>query len=310
MTSQIIAKLRNEKFFSIAELNRAIAELLEKFNKTPFQKRDGSRLSVFLEEEAPFLQPLPALPYEYAHWKQATVQLNYHVSVDSQNYSCPYPDKFSDMTFDERMTIMIDKEYDARTNNRIKRLLKKSGLPYTKASICDIAYLPERPLNRALINRLGTCDFISQKRNVLVLGATGAGKTFLANAIAADACRDGWHSLYIQLPNFFIEYANAAVLHKEFEILKKYQKASLLVLDEFLLIPTDDNQQRILLELLERRYGRSSTIFCSQFSPEGWHDQLGGSAIADSILDRITPNSYSISIHGDVSMRQRLSEND
>lgn len=90
VTSQIIAKLRNEKFFSIAELNRAIAELLEKFNKTPFQKRDGSRLSVFLEEEAPFLQPLPALPYEYAHWKQATVQLNYHVSVDSQNYSCPY----------------------------------------------------------------------------------------------------------------------------------------------------------------------------------------------------------------------------
>lgn len=85
VTSQIIAKLRNEKFFSIAELNRAIAELLEKFNKTPFQKRDGSRLSVFLEEEAPFLQPLPALPYEYAHWKQATVQLNYHVSVDSQN---------------------------------------------------------------------------------------------------------------------------------------------------------------------------------------------------------------------------------
>lgn len=113
------------------------------------------------------------------------------------------------------------------------------------------------------------CDFISQKRNVLVLGVTGAGKTFLANAIAADACRDGWHYLYIRLPDFFIEYANAAVLHKEFEILKKYQKASLLVLDEFLLIPADDNQQRILLELLERRYGRSSTIFCSQFSPEG-----------------------------------------
>lgn len=98
--------------------------------------------------------------------------------------------------------------------------------------------------------------------------------------------------------------------YKEFEILKKYQKASLLVLDEFLLIPADDNQQRILLELLERRYGRASTIFCSQFSPEGWHDQLGGSAIADSILDRITPNSYTISIHEDVSMRQRLSEND
>ena len=90
VTSHIIATLRNVKFFSIAEMNAAIAELLEKFNAAPFQKRDGSRLSVFLEEEAPFLQPLPVLPYEYACWKQATVQLNYHVSIDSQNYSCPY----------------------------------------------------------------------------------------------------------------------------------------------------------------------------------------------------------------------------
>ena len=217
------------------------------------------------------------------------------------------PDKFAEMTFDERMAVMIDKEYDSRNSNRIKRLLKKSGLPSTKASIGDIAYLPERKLDRDLINRLGTCDFIAKKRNVLVLGATGAGKTFLANAIAADACRDGWHALYVRLPDFFIEYANAAALHK---ILKKYQKASLLVLDEFLLIPAEESQQRVLLELLERRYGRSSTIFCSQFSPEGWHGQLGGSAIADSILDRITPNSYAITIHGDVSMRQRLSEND
>ena len=146
------------------------------------------------------------------------------------------PDKFAEMTFDERMAVMIDKEYDSRNSNRIKRLLKKSGLPSTKASIGDIAYLPERKLDRDLINRLGTCDFIAKKRNVLVLGATGAGKTFLANAIAADACRDGWHALYVRLPDFFIEYANAAALHKEFEILKKYQKASLLVLDEFLLI--------------------------------------------------------------------------
>ena len=220
------------------------------------------------------------------------------------------PDSFSEMSFDERMAVMIDKEYDSRNSNRIKRLLKKSSLPYTKASTGDIAYLPERKLNRDLINRLGTCDFIARKRNILVMGATGAGKTFLASAIAADACRDGWPALYVRLPDFFIEYANAAVNHKEFEILKKYQKVSLLVLDEFLLIPADDAQQRILLELLERRYGRSSTIFCSQFSPEGWHDQLGGSAIADSILDRITPNSYTITIHGDVSMRQRLSEND
>ena len=108
------------------------------------------------------------------------------------------PDKFAEMTFDERIAVMIDKEYDSRNSNRIKRLLKKSGLPNPKASIGDIAYLPERKLDRNLINRLGTCDFIAKKRNVLVLGSTGAGKTFLANAIAADACRDGWHALYVR----------------------------------------------------------------------------------------------------------------
>ena len=86
--------------------------------------------------------------------------------------------------------------------------------------------------------------------------------------------------------------------------------STLLVLDEFLLLPANDAQQRILLELLERRFGNVSTIFCSQYNEEGWHDQLGGSAIAESILDRITPNSYKITIQGDVSMRQRLGADD
>lgn len=113
------------------------------------------------------------------------------------------PDRFSEMTFDERMAVMIDKEYDSRNSNRIKRLLKKSSLPNTKANIGDIAYLPERKLDRDLINRLGTCDFIARKRNLLVMGATGAGKTSLASAIAADACRDGWPALYVRLPDFF-----------------------------------------------------------------------------------------------------------
>ena len=120
------------------------------------------------------------------------------------------------MTFDERMAVMIDKEYDSRTNNRIKRLPKESKLPNTEASIGDIAYLPERQLDRNLLNRLGTCDFINKKRNILVLGATGAGKAFLANAIVADACRDGCRA-YVRLPDFFIEYVNADALHKEFE---------------------------------------------------------------------------------------------
>ena len=237
-------------------------------------------------------------------------EMRMSVFADAYLKQIEHPETYEAMTFDERLAVMVDREHDARYNNRVKRLLKKSGLPLIHASVDDIQYLPERHLDRGQINRLSTYDFIIKKRNILVMGATGAGKTFLANAIAVGACWAGYNVLYVRLPDFFIEYANAPAEHKEFDILKKYRKPSLLVLDEFLLLPADDAQQRILLELLERRFGNVSTIFCSQYNEEGWHDQLGGSAIAESILDRITPNSYKITIQGDVSMRQRLGVDD
>ena len=237
-------------------------------------------------------------------------EMRMSVFADAYLKQIEHPETYEAMTFDERLAVMVDREHDARYNNRVKRLLKKSGLPLIHASVDDIQYLPERHLDRGQINRLSTYDFIIKKRNILVMGATGAGKTFLANAIAVGACWAGYNVLYVRLPDFFIEYANAVAEHKEFDILKKYRKPSLLVLDEFLLLPADDAQQRILLELLERRFGNVSTIFCSQYNEEGWHDQLGGSAIAESILDRITPNSNKITIQGDVSMRQRLGVDD
>ena len=237
-------------------------------------------------------------------------EMRMSVFADAYLEQIEHPETYEAMIFFFFLSVMIDREHDARYNNRVKRLLKKSSLPLMHASVGDIQYLPERHLDRDQINRLSTNEFIIKKRNILLMGATGAGKTFLANAIAVGACWAGYTVLYVRLPDFFIEYANAAAEHKEFDILKKYRKPSLLVLDEFLLLPANDAQQRILLELLERRFGNVSTIFCSQYNEEGWHDQLGGSAIAESILDRITPNSYKITIQGDVSMRQRLGADD
>ena len=103
----------------------------------------------------------------------------------------------------------------------------------------------------------------------------------------------------------FSEFEVACIQGKYQQMMKQYRKYSLLILDEFLLIPTNDTEQRDLLELMEIRCGESSTILCSQFLPEGWHERLGGSALADSILDRVIPSAYTMVIERDVSMRKR-----
>lgn len=125
-----------------------------------------------------------------------------------------------------------------------------------------------------------------------------------------NACRAGYKALYLRLPDFFVEYALTAARNKQQDYTKKLQNVRLLILDEFLLIPVKPPQQESLLELLKRRSGNTSTIYCSQYSFAGWHEQLGGGAIADSILDRIIHGPYKLEIKGDVSMRQRLAEAD
>ena len=114
-----------------------------------------------------------------------------------------------------------------------------------------------------------------------------------------------WVDLQGREDQLFSELEAARIQGKYHQVMKQLQNLSLVILDEFLLIPTSDQEQRDLLELMEYRCGRASTIFCSQFMPEGWHERLGGSALADSILDRIIPSAYTMRIDGDVSMRQR-----
>ena len=123
--------------------------------------------------------------------------------------------------------------------------------------------------------------------------------------LGVNACQFGYKTRYIRLPELFSELEAARIQGKYHQVMKQFQKFSLVILDEFLLIPASNQEQRDLLELMEYRCGQVSTIFCSQFMPEGWHERLGGSALADSILDRIIPSAYTMRIDGDVSMRQR-----
>jgi DNA replication protein DnaC len=115
----------------------------------------------------------------------------------------------------------------------------------------------------------------------------------------------GYKTRYIRLPELFSEFEAARIQGKYQQLMRQYRKCSLMILDEFLLIPVSDTEQRDLLELMEFRCGQSSTVICSQFIPEGWHERLGGGALADSILDRIIPSAYTTIINEEVSMRQR-----
>ena len=215
---------------------------------------------------------------------------------------------FAGMSFDERFSLIVDREADVRLDNKLKKLIHQAGFPCNSVDLEDIMYLPDRHLNRELIKMLRSNGYIDKKRNAIFIGPTGCGKTFLANALGINACRAGYKVRYLRLPDFFAEYAEAEAKNQQLELMKKCQKVRLLILDEFLLVPLTSDQQRSLLELLERRSEQSSTIFCSQYSFQGWHEQIGGGAIADAILDRVIPGAYKMEIQGDVSMRQRLAD--
>ena len=218
------------------------------------------------------------------------------------------PEIYAEMTFNERISIMIDREYDARHDRHIKRLVKQASFPSVHAFLTDVEYFPDRHLDRDTIRTLSTNEYIRKKRNIIILGATGSGKTFLANAFGINACYAGLATWYVRMPDLFIQYSLEEEKGRSMEFLRKIGRYALLIIDEFLLVESNEAQQRILLEIMERRMNHGAMILCSQIGIDGWHSRLGGGLLADSILDRIIHGSYKIKIEGKTSMRQRHAE--
>lgn len=227
-----------------------------------------------------------------------------HLGTMARQFKAQMDDpQYGSMSFEDRLGLLVDAEWAARKSNHLHRLIHNAGFA-TSASVEDIEYLPERGLNKAQILRLASCAYIQEAHNVILLGATGAGKTYLACALGMAACREFYTVKYIRLPDLLVELAIARSEGAYREYMKKLKKVRLLILDEWLLYPLKESEARDVLELIESRAKTASTIFCSQFDVPGWHENLYDPTLADAICDRIVYDSYVIRIEGD-SMRKR-----
>lgn len=203
------------------------------------------------------------------------------------------------LSFDERLGLLVDAEWLDRENKKLVRNLKQAKLRLSQATIEDIDYAARRKLEKAVIRQLGTCSWIEAHQNVIVTGATGVGKTYIACALAQQACRKGYKALYRRVPRLFDELALAHADGTYPRFLAKLAKVDVLVLDDWGLVPLGETERRDLLEIIEDRYGNRATILTSQLPIESWHDHVGEATIADAICDRLLHNAHKIDLKGE-----------
>jgi DNA replication protein DnaC len=212
---------------------------------------------------------------------------------------------FDGLSFEERFGLIVDAEWNRRKNNHLDKLIRNAGFTDSGACMENIEYHADRKLDKALLTRLSTCNYIHEKHNVVILGASGAGKSYIGCALGVGACRNFFKVRFIRLPELLNDLAVARGEGTFKKLIQQYKKIPLLILDEWLLVPLSDTEARDLLEIIEARHKRSSTIFISQFAPKGWHGRIGEGTLADAILDRIVHDSFTVFIDGDDSMRKR-----
>ena len=203
----------------------------------------------------------------------------------------------------ERIGLMADRELTERDNRRLTTRLRKAKLRH-QAAVEDIDYRHPRGLEKSLMKKLATSQWVREHLNVLICGPTGIGKSWLGCALAHKACRDGFTALYARLPRFFRELTLARGDGRYHKLMTTMAKTDLLVLDDFGAGTLNDEHRHDLLEILEDRYGLRSTLVTSQYPVDDWDEAIADPTLADAILDRLVHNAYKLELKGE-SMRKK-----
>lgn len=222
------------------------------------------------------------------------------------------PQRYKDLSFDARVALMVDAESTSRKKNTIHRLITRAKFSESTASIEAIEYHEDRKLDKALINKLATCAYINENHHVVLKGATGAGKSYIANALGVAACKKLYKVRYVRLPDLLNEFAVSKTLGTQNKVKLAYSKFDLLIIDEWLLRPLPESDAYDLLEIIEACSHKGALILCTQYDTDDWYFRIDcdraedeNSAVAEGILDRIVHNKYTIDVKGNISMRKR-----
>lgn len=208
-----------------------------------------------------------------------------------------------EFTTDELIAHLVQAEWDDRYNRKLQRLITNARFRY-RASFEEIDFSTQRNLDKNQLLRLSSCDWITKHQNIIITGATGSGKSWLASALGHQGCQHGYKVLYKNCIKLFDELKIAKADGSYFNEMNKIEKMDLLILDDFGLKPLDGSQRLILLELFEDRYGKKSTIITSQLPVNQWHAFIKEDTLADAILDRLVHGSHRLEIKTKVSMRE------
>ena len=209
-----------------------------------------------------------------------------------------------ELSFDERLEVLLATLVQERENRLISRLIKNSYIKYPQASIETLDY-DSRDIAKSVIINIANMGFMSTATNLIITGPTGSGKTYLASALGIEACKKEYRTLYIRMPDLMRNFENLKDnLREQTKYRKRIGNYPLLIIDEWLLYPLKETEARDLLEIMERRYRKGSTIFCSQFDIPGWQSKIGDQVMADAICDRIVHNAYSVVVECKESMRK------